>query len=421
MTPKERRTMDADLATLFSVKAFLVLKTMEDWQSVGFFHPSVRTETNTHPLSKAGSAALTRMTKTIQKLPELGECTSGEIAQQVHESYEGWLKQRLVPDSGEFVEECSAKLLATVKERSHLINLAGLELTDIERIELGPVTICKPDMELLKDVKFGGAIRRDLIETKFMKELWLIGKSFGSPELGFKRFEHQSALTIGILAVCGSILYEGAVWQSHLRTGLSPYTQVTPFSVFRWDADGDNPTISHAWGSDKLLPLKAELIEYLRRECFLDQMAGLVAAKSKTQLQESIERALYWFADAHGDRNTTMRFIKLWSCAECFFAITGEDVTESNARGIAAILTFAGYGVGKVEDYAKLKRRLKQLYDLRSRAVHRAEFDGIELLDLQDLSRWVAWIIVSMTALAERGYRDLASIKMQVDRLDASM
>ena len=124
MTPKERRTMDADLATLFSVKAFLVLKTMEDWQSVGFFHPSVRTETNTHPLSKAGSAALTRMTKTIQKLPELGECTSGEIAQQVHESYEGWLKQRLVPDSGEFVEECSAKLLATVKERSHLINLA---------------------------------------------------------------------------------------------------------------------------------------------------------------------------------------------------------------------------------------------------------------------------------------------------------
>jgi hypothetical protein len=186
----------------------------------------------------------------------------------------------------------------------------------------------------------------------------------------------------------------------------------------RW---GANPTVTRAWGEDKKLPLNAELVAYLRNQCFLNQLTELPVLNQKTELQESIERALYWFADAHGDRNTTMRFIKLWSCAECFFAITDKDVTEANARGMATILTFAGYGVWKVEDYPRLKRRLKELYDLRSRAVHRAEFNGVKLQDLRDLSQWVAWVIISMMALSQRGYRTLEAIKEQVVRLDTTM
>lgn len=113
-----------------------------------------------------------------------------------------------------------------------------------------------------------------------------------------------------------------------------------------------------------------------------------------------------------------MRFIKLWSCAECFFAITDQDVTEANARGIATILTFAGYGIATAGDYAKFKRRLKALYDLRSRAVHRAQFGEVQLEDLEEFSRSIAWLIVSMTALTERGYRTLDAIREQIVRLD---
>jgi hypothetical protein len=194
-----------------------------------------------------------------------------------------------------------------------------------------------------------------------------------------------------------------------------------PTSVFRWDAEGGAPTISRLWEEDQKLPLDAKLIDYLREHCFLNQLAALSSQEEKTQLQQSIERALYWFADAHGDRNTTMRFVKLWSCVECFFAFQEEDITEANARGMATILTFSGYQVWTVEDYSKMKSRLKELYGLRSRAVHRAEFDEVQLVDLRDLSRWVAWLIISMTALAERGYRTLGQVKEQTDRLDAQM
>lgn len=40
MTPKEKRIIELELKTLFSVKAFLVLNTIEEWKGIGLFHPS---------------------------------------------------------------------------------------------------------------------------------------------------------------------------------------------------------------------------------------------------------------------------------------------------------------------------------------------------------------------------------------------
>jgi hypothetical protein len=81
-------------------------------------------------------------------------------------------------------------------------------------------------------------------------------------------------------------------------------------------------------------------------------------------------------------------------------------------------LTFVGYGIIEAKDYLKFKRRLKSLYELRSRAIHRAEFDLLENADLEEFSYWVVWMIASMIALAERGYGTLAAVKDQALRLD---
>ena len=348
MTPKEKRIIEGDLAVLFSTKAFLVLKTIEDWKAVGFFHPQVRTETNSHPLSEAAIAALRRITAIMQKVPDLRRsCSLDEIAQQVHGSYEGWLGRLQQPDADEFIESCAQPLLAQVLERTHLISLHGLELSDMDRLDLGTVFICKPDPALLQEVQFGGAITKEWIMKDFSDGLWLIGRSSGSPKTSLARFDHHTVLVIGMLAVCGAILFEGSIWQSHLRTGLSPQRQSNTTAAFRWDLAGANPTVHRLWGSDRALPLNQKVVTYLRKECFLDEFSKLPSKEDKTEIEEAVERALYWFADAHGDRNTTMRFIKLWSCVECFFTINKEEVTEANVReGIAITLTFAGYQVG---------------------------------------------------------------------------
>ena len=43
--------------------------------------------------------------------------------------------------------------MATVKERFHLAVLDGLELKNLDQVELGTISICRPDMKLLSAVQ----------------------------------------------------------------------------------------------------------------------------------------------------------------------------------------------------------------------------------------------------------------------------
>ena len=67
----------------------------------------------------------------------------------------------------------------------------------------------------------------------------------------------------------------------------------------------------------------------------------------------------------------------------------------------------------------QFKRLLKALYSLRSKAIHRAEFNLVGNFDLEEFSHWIAWMIISMASLGERGYRTLSAVKEQILRLDA--
>jgi hypothetical protein len=199
---------------------------------------------------------------------------------------------------------------------------------------------------------------------------------------------------------------------------ISPLEHRKAVSILRWEKGGQNPSVTRRWGGEQDLPLDAKSVGYLTQECFLKQRAGLPDLPKRSELQDAIVRSVYWFADAYRDRNLTMQFVKLWSCAECFFAIERDEITEANAMGIAAILTFAGYRVIDMKAYPGFKRRLKSLYGLRSEALHRAKFGHVEIQDLDELSYWMAWIIISMVSLAERGYKTLRQIREQVSRLD---
>jgi len=176
--------------------------------------------------------------------------------------------------------------------------------------------------------------------------------------------------------------------------------------------------LSRRGGGTQDLPLDSIGTKYLTEQCFLRQMAVLVGMSERTELQGAIVRALYWMADAYRDRNPMMQFVKLWSCIECFFAITKERITDANAKGIASILVFGGYRVLEPGQYGDTKRRVEDLYDLRSQALHRAQFGHVDTSDLNQLSSWVAWIIVTMVSLSQRGYKTLEQVKEQVVRLD---
>ena len=67
----------------------------------------------------------------------------------------------------------------------------------------------------------------------------------------------------------------------------------------------------------------------------------------------------------------------------------------------------------------ELKKKVKKYYELRSKIVHRAEHTQIGGIQLSELSYIVAWVIITMATLLNRGYQTLSKIREQIDRLDS--
>lgn len=58
MTPKQKRIVERDVESLFSLKAFVPNPSMEDIKQLGFFHPTIEYKRGTFLLSERGVAAL---------------------------------------------------------------------------------------------------------------------------------------------------------------------------------------------------------------------------------------------------------------------------------------------------------------------------------------------------------------------------
>jgi hypothetical protein len=70
-------------------------------------------------------------------------------------------------------------------------------------------------------------------------------------------------------------------------------------------------------------------------------------------------------------------------------------------------------------EYNSLKKKVIDLYSLRSRAVHRGYHKHTTERDVAQFSQWIAWMIINMVALVEQGYTTLKEVKIQVKRLDS--
>jgi Apea-like HEPN len=419
MTPKQKRIVERDLQTLFSRRAFIAKPTLEDIKRLDFFPPTVKYNRGTLFLSDKGDAALKRLTDLVCGLPELiGSVSKREIGTQVLKSYNDLIERQLQPTGQEFIDGLAHTLLATVKDYQFLIRIEGVDLKDQDVIELGSFRIQRSDRALLENIKFEGGLNAASVYEQFKDSLWLIGANRGSDDVASEQFEHRATLTVGILSICGAVLYKGTIWRSRVRAVISPLEHRKAISVLMWERGGDNPSLTRKWGREQDLPLDSKSVEHLTQKCFLKQLASLPEQTHPSELQDAIVRSVYWFADAYKDRNPTMQFVKLWTCAECFFAIDPKGMTDLNVNGFAATLTFAGFNIIDVKDYLSFKRRLEGLYDLRSKALHRASFGDIQTKDLDDLSFWVAWLIISMVSLSERRYRTLRQLHEQISRLD---
>lgn len=341
-----------------------------------------------------------------------------EIYNIITDSHKYWMDAELEPDAEEFLSRIISYLEGLTKTYKFLAILEGIRLEGLDVIHLGPVSIHRCDKALLKGIVLHDGEDLDDTFEQIKSEYWIIGEAYGSPYIAEQQFEFTLKIAIGILALYGSMLYKYAFENTKINAKLSAYSHRHSAVSLRWDKGGGGLTTKLDWGNFQDLTINVEMLDYINQNEYFQQISQLIGKQADSELCKSIVSAIYWYYDAYNDNNTTMKFIKLWSCVECFFSISSKEITKANTRGMAVMLTIAGQEISEETDYGSLKRNIAKLYRLRSKALHRAQYDKISHTHINTMSRWTAWLIIWMVSLADSGYLHLKEIKKQISRLD---
>lgn len=419
LTKKEKRTFDAEVHYIFTPKAFMKYPGKDFFEDVSRLAHLFPCNGKTLFLSDRCLAAYKKISEILAKHKTLtAHVSRHEIYSQVSASHKYWLEAGLEPDGDEFLSRILVKVSENTKTYKFLVSLEGISLKDIDILELSSISLQRSNKSILKEIQLTEGESIEHVYEQIKSQYWLIGESFGSPALANERFEFTVKIAIGILAIYGVVLYEWAFLKTKIFAKLDAFEHRSAVTILRWDNGGGNLTTMKRFGDATDLSICKNTLSNLRNNYYFDRLVSLISIQSPTELQASIITAIYWFYDAYNDSNTTMKLIKLWSCSECFFTLDSDTISETNASGIAVIISLAGPEISGESNYLKLKSNIKKLYKFRSQAVHHGHFDKAKHIDINTMARWISWVIIWMVSLTDNGYTTLSEVKTQIDRLN---
>ena len=354
------------------------------------------------------------------KTSMLGEfATFNDIWQLIKSHIEMWFEEMLVPDVDEFFDRFLPALAKFKKARRFIYRVEGLTLQDVDTIELGSKTVRRQfSWDLLEGIESDDARMRECVEKEFGGQCVIEGREVGSRDKAQRKFVFGAEMAISVLRLCGCLLYRAAITHTHIRLVDRSLGARGTASSLSWAEEERRLCFTRYLGKEQSLTLSLDMLQYLTEHCFFKQLFQCLEKEDRSELEDTINRAIYWFGEAHKDSDDTMKFVKLWSCVESFFSIEKDQSTVLNATGLSAVMTCGGYSVVDVADYGEFKKKVTHLYDLRSKALHRAYHGHIGWSELEDFAQIVAWLITSMVSLTLKGYTELREVLQQCRRID---
>jgi hypothetical protein len=419
LPPKQKRSIKRDIDLIFSLKGLSFPKTIDEIKEIGFFSPKVKVNKNEIYLSKDGRVALRRICDFINQTRKYGYVLNyNDIFQGVIAEIERWLNDNLIPDDAEFIDPLDILLSKKIDNYTFVCRVDGLSFDKIDNIVIGKKEIKEYDQKLISGITDVSDGINDAIKKEYSNSLVIVGTERGSTSVAQEKFYHNAELSLSVLRLYSCALYGPAIHKINIRLINNCAHAYGPASSFGWGDSEKSLMFTRYFRSEQDFRIEPELLKYLSSVCFFEKLSNLVDKQTRNELEEAVVKSLFWIGEAQKDRSHASAWVKLWSCVECFFTLSEEEITELNARGISSILVFGGYKYEEYGNYGQLKRKIRKYYELRSKVVHRAEYTHIDQILLEDFSLMVAWVIITMASLLDRGYTTLAQVQEQAERLD---
>jgi hypothetical protein len=370
-------------------------------------------------LSKNGKIALRRICDVVHQTKKYNNMLNySDVFNGVISEIGRWFSDELIPDDAEFINPLDVLLFKKIDNYTFACRIDGLSLSEIGSIVIGNKEIKEYNHKLISGISNVRDSTNDVIDKEYGNSLVIVGTERGSSSAAQERFYHNAELSLSVLRLYSCALYNAAIRKINIRLINNCSQAYGPASCFGWGNSEKSLIFTRYFKSKQDLKLDSDRLNRLGSEYFFEKLANLIDKQKRNELEESIVKSLFWIGEAQKDLSCASAWIKLWSCIECFFTLGEDKITELNARGISSILVFGGYSHEKYGDYEQLKKKIKNYYALRSKVVHRAEYTHIDEIQLTEFSFIVAWVIITMVSLLDRGYTTLAQVQKQSEKLD---
>jgi hypothetical protein len=294
----------------------------------------------------------------------------------------------------------------------------------IDQLQLGSLRLVQASEEFIRDNKVQDPddwLDRHLADMGDAP--WLVGTFEGTEAAAAHQFQTQARLAVGMLAVAAAATHKFGASGFRIRAVFDAEDNHRSSSSLFWDETARSLGYSLSMANTHRFAINEAMSRDLLSADAVMHAFTVFEKAQPNEVETTIAKAVFWFADAHRDPVAVMRLIKYWSCVEGFFSVTKDDIAENLSIGLAAVLTFGGYGFLEPTDYQATKARIKNLYGHRSTAVHRASHDHVSESDVATLSQWTAWLIVNMIAFAKEGrasLKEILAIAREIDRTHTS-
>ena len=422
LTPKKQRILLSAAKGLFCAKSLVAPEAIRDIPSSQFFSRELRLTGNRIVfLTDSGYRNFRTVVEVLDQAAYFeGEAEFSDIWSAWRSAVNKWISDGLEPENAdEVIQSISDLIIENVDDHTFAVPLFGIELDDVDSFDIGTMTILRLSVALLDSA----GVEHDHADVSGMlksnkSQIWLRGTAHGTPKVAQQRFSEQATLIVGMLAVAAAALYEHGATGFRIGTAMTPEHAIGSSSWFSWRGRDRSIVTHYASTRGQKLSVNRAFEDESDMHRMIHCAFAILQKKDKTELENAITRAIYWYSDAHRDPVLVMKLIKYWSCVEAFFSIGEDKITHAVSSGLASILVFGGFHFVPSSEYRTLKRKVACLYKFRSRAVHRGSYQHATESDIEQFSQWVAWMIICMVALVEQGYTTLNQVKEQVDRLD---
>ncbi|MDM0074427.1 HEPN domain-containing protein [Variovorax sp. J2P1-59] len=428
MTPKQSRTIQHALDRLYGTKSWMSMdvETVRrlDFQKILAREFQVRPDNGRMLLTDSGLSHFKSLVSTIDAANLFGaRADYSDVWTACKNVLQELIQHDQQPETAdEFVQLVREQVQGSIRQRGFVVSMYGVQLTGLDTFEVGRFSLVRPSEKVLEDQ--GILDRRGSLPTLMdqmgRQQLWFLGTVEGTERVARREFFDHARLTAGLFAILAASSYEGGAEAFRIGAVVSPEEARTPVSVYlSWASGEDGLGFGRQMRKGQDYEVTSSFATESEPVAGYCRLRDILQKKHRTPLEAAVVRAVFWFADAHRDSSEVMRLVKYWSCIEGFFS-AGEDITRSVSIGTAAVLTFGPLGMISKDEYLETRARLVALYGKRSRAVHRAMHDHVDSTDLQNLSQWVAWLLLSMAEMTE-SYTDSKHILAHSFSLDQEL